>query len=233
MTIAAVIHQPSIGAFKTFDDLLLLGKGGRVVYHGPICDAEKYFNSIGFRTPDETNPADFYMNIVSGGVPREGFPDFKKEDLFDLWITSRGLATPAVLEVSTEDIYDVVKEDTKPLPDNICSRAKENVTRFPLFKFVMLWISTLFWMFIDWVVDLFILFKVSNNIWLLIYITRFNIYIYILIYMHFIYYFTRKHTLCRRKIISVKHQALSFNYGCVLNAQPRRCYAISIVFAVK
>ena len=33
MTIASVIHQPSYSAFKMFDDLLLLGKGGQVVYH--------------------------------------------------------------------------------------------------------------------------------------------------------------------------------------------------------
>jgi len=161
MTIAAVIHQPSIGAFKTFDDLLLLGKGGRVVYHGPICEAESYFNSIGFKTPEETNPADFYMNIVSGGVPREGFPDFKKEDLFDLWITSRGLAAPAALETAKD--VDVLVEDTKPLPASVCSRSKEYVTRFPVTQFVWLWATTLFWLFIDWLVDLYVIFKVSDN----------------------------------------------------------------------
>ena len=161
MTIAAVIHQPSIGAFKTFDDLLLLGKGGRVVYHGPICDAEKYFNDIGFKTPEETNPADFYMNIVSGGVPREGFPDFKKEDLFDLWITSRGLVVPAPLEVLKE--VDVLDEDTKPLPSNVCSRSVEHVSRFPAIQFAWLWMTYLFWLIVDWLVDLFVLFKVSND----------------------------------------------------------------------
>lgn len=159
MTIAAVIHQPSIGAFKTFDDLLLLGKGGRVVYHGPIDEAEKYFNSIGFKTPEETNPADFYMNVVSGGVPREGFPDFKKEDLFDLWITSRGLAAPKSLEV-LKDLTVEEEETAKPLPKNMFQRSVEHVWRFPVIQYGWLWISYLFWLLFDWFIDLFVLFKV-------------------------------------------------------------------------
>jgi hypothetical protein len=35
LTIAAVIHSPSPATFKQFDDLLLLGKGGRMIYFGP------------------------------------------------------------------------------------------------------------------------------------------------------------------------------------------------------
>ncbi len=35
VTAAAVIHQPSCEIFEMFDDLLLLGKGGRTVYYGP------------------------------------------------------------------------------------------------------------------------------------------------------------------------------------------------------
>lgn len=162
MTIAAVIHQPSIGAFKTFDDLLLLGKGGRVIYHGAISDAEKYFNSIGFKTPEETNPADFYMNVVSGGVPREGFPEFKKEDLFDLWNTERGLATPAPVEILKDAVLeDAQAEDEKPLPPNIFQRLVKRLTHYHITKFIVLWVTHLFWLVIEWAVDLFVLFKVS------------------------------------------------------------------------
>lgn len=35
VTVAAVIHQPSYETFCLFDDLLLLAKGGVLVYCGP------------------------------------------------------------------------------------------------------------------------------------------------------------------------------------------------------
>lgn len=52
MTIAAVVHSPSPAAFDQFDDLLLLGKGGRIIYFGPRAEAVKYFDKIGFAIRD-------------------------------------------------------------------------------------------------------------------------------------------------------------------------------------
>jgi ABC-type multidrug transport system ATPase subunit len=43
MTIASVIHQPRYEIYEMFDDVLLLGKGGKVVYQGPGKDALDYF----------------------------------------------------------------------------------------------------------------------------------------------------------------------------------------------
>ena len=85
MTIAAVIHQPSISSFHEFDDLLLLGKGGRVVYYGPVAEAPEYFSSIGFPLPPNCNPADFYLDVCQGGVPRQNDPGFEWSHLFELW----------------------------------------------------------------------------------------------------------------------------------------------------
>lgn len=99
MTIAAVIHQPSLSSFLCFDDLLLLGKGGRVVYHGPVRDAPNYFASIGFPLPDQCNPADFYLDVAQGAVEPIGAPmavkvgrgrdRFDFVELFDLWEEKR------------------------------------------------------------------------------------------------------------------------------------------------
>ena len=85
MTVVSVIHQPSLSSFLVFDDLLLLGKGGQVCYHGPLDKAQEYFNEIGFPTPPVCNPADFYLDVVSGEIARKGFPNFEPSDLFSLW----------------------------------------------------------------------------------------------------------------------------------------------------
>lgn len=85
MTIASVIHQPSVYSFLEFDDLLLLGKGGQVIYHGAVLDAPDYFTGLGFVMPEKCNPADFYLDVASGMVPREGHPEFEWPQLFELW----------------------------------------------------------------------------------------------------------------------------------------------------
>jgi len=85
MTIVAVIHSPSAEAFEQFDDILLLGKGGKTVFFGPITQAKEYFARIGFPCPENCNPADFFMDVTSGKVPCSLKSDFKPSDLFDFW----------------------------------------------------------------------------------------------------------------------------------------------------
>eukprot|EP00808_Paulinella_micropora_P013567 g50285.t1 len=87
LTVMTVIHQPRYEIFRMFHDVLLLGKGGRTVYLGPSDHALPYFTSLGFKLPTNSNPADFFMDVISGSVPRQDFPDFKREDLFQLWET--------------------------------------------------------------------------------------------------------------------------------------------------
>ncbi|KAF9116038.1 hypothetical protein BGX27_005271 [Mortierella sp. AM989] len=70
LTVAAVVHSPSPHAFNQFDDLLLLGAGGRVVYSGPRDEAAEYFESIGYPVPENENPADFFISLAAGRVNR-------------------------------------------------------------------------------------------------------------------------------------------------------------------
>ena len=44
-TVVCTLHQPSQAVFSLFDTLLLLGQGGRVVYHGPVSQALTFFTS--------------------------------------------------------------------------------------------------------------------------------------------------------------------------------------------
>ena len=82
LTIAAVIHSPSPATFREFDDFMLLGKGGRVVYMGPRELAGQYFAGIGFQCPLGESESDFFMDVVSGKKKSAIDPHFKLTDLF-------------------------------------------------------------------------------------------------------------------------------------------------------
>eukprot|EP01080_Neovahlkampfia_damariscottae_P000220 gene220-4466_t len=83
--VVTVIHQPRYEIFSMIDDILLLGKGGRVVFLGPRDEALHYFENLGFHCPEKVNPADFLMDVTNGTIPRNGFTEFQPTDLFDLW----------------------------------------------------------------------------------------------------------------------------------------------------
>ena len=68
-TICATIHQPSSTVFDMFDDLLLLKKGGEVVYHGPTgkesCHIVNYFETLGApRIELGENPANWMLRVM-------------------------------------------------------------------------------------------------------------------------------------------------------------------------
>jgi ABC-type multidrug transport system ATPase subunit len=64
ITVAAVIHQPRYEIFTLFDDILLLGKGGRTAYLGPTDDALAYFAKLGYVCPKFTSPPDFFLDTI-------------------------------------------------------------------------------------------------------------------------------------------------------------------------
>lgn len=57
------IHQPSSEIFEVFDKLLLL-VDGKLIYQGNARDSINYFDSFGFPVPKQTNPTDFYMELM-------------------------------------------------------------------------------------------------------------------------------------------------------------------------
>lgn len=63
--VASVIHQPRYEVFSLFDDVLLLGKGGVVIYFGPVQGIAGFFASMHLVPEAFTNPADFYLDVVS------------------------------------------------------------------------------------------------------------------------------------------------------------------------
>lgn len=68
--VLVTIHQPSASLFAQFDTLLLLAAGGKTVYSGPIGENAKtvkdYFAKYGSPCPDDVNPAEHMIDVVSG-----------------------------------------------------------------------------------------------------------------------------------------------------------------------
>lgn len=72
-TVILSIHQARYAIFKLIDNLLLLGNGS-VIYHGPTGNALSFFNSIGYQCEEFNNPADFFLDVITG--------DFDKTESF-------------------------------------------------------------------------------------------------------------------------------------------------------
>ena len=58
--------------YRAFDSVLLLARGGVVVFDGPTSAASKHFDSLGYQMAPGSNPADYILDSVSGALDRGG-----------------------------------------------------------------------------------------------------------------------------------------------------------------
>jgi ATP-binding cassette, subfamily G (WHITE), eye pigment precursor transporter len=63
-TIIATIHQPNSETFDLFDQLMLMADG-KTIYLNDAIKSVDYFSKIGYACPPQSNPADYFMNIIS------------------------------------------------------------------------------------------------------------------------------------------------------------------------
>mmetsp|Transcript_13283 Transcript_13283/g.25371 ORF Transcript_13283/g.25371 Transcript_13283/m.25371 type:complete len:746 (-) Transcript_13283:283-2520(-) len=85
-TVVATIHQPSSSVFDMFDDLLLLKKGGKVVFFGDLGTMSgnlvSYFENLGTSTMNKgENPATWMLNVLSENIMVSGVNDQEDEPL--------------------------------------------------------------------------------------------------------------------------------------------------------
>lgn len=64
------IHQPRSQIFALFDDVVILSEG-RTMYAGPADKMIEYFTKAGYALPENYNPADFVLDLVSMDVRTE------------------------------------------------------------------------------------------------------------------------------------------------------------------
>ncbi|KAK4717280.1 hypothetical protein R3W88_015618 [Solanum pinnatisectum] len=81
-TVVCTIHQPSIDIFEAFDELLLMKRGGQVIYAGPLGHHSRllieYFQSVpGVPTVKEGyNPATWMLDITTPAIEGQLHVDF-------------------------------------------------------------------------------------------------------------------------------------------------------------
>jgi ATP-binding cassette subfamily G (WHITE) protein 2 (SNQ2) len=85
----AQIHQPNALLFEQFDRLLLLERGGRTVYFGPIGkDSEhlvSYLGENGAKCPPAANPAEYMLDAIGAGSQKR----VGERDWADVYLDSK------------------------------------------------------------------------------------------------------------------------------------------------
>ena len=59
------LHQPRASIWQSLDSFILLAPGGRVCFAGPREAANGYFRKLGYICPANTNPAEFFIDLVT------------------------------------------------------------------------------------------------------------------------------------------------------------------------
>lgn len=63
-TVLITIHQPSYKMVKYFDGIILMCSGSPV-FDGKIDDCISFFDDCGFKLPENTNPTDFFLDVLA------------------------------------------------------------------------------------------------------------------------------------------------------------------------
>ncbi|KAK3408151.1 hypothetical protein EUGRSUZ_J00449 [Eucalyptus grandis] len=81
-TVVCTIHQPSIDIFEAFDELLLMKRGGRVIYTGPLGERShklvEYFEAVPGvpKIHEGYNPATWMLDVTATSVEAQLDVDF-------------------------------------------------------------------------------------------------------------------------------------------------------------
>ena len=86
-SILCTIHQPAAELIETFDSLILLVRGGKVAYDGPMgkncSEPIKYLSTYGRPCGEHENPAEYFLDVIGAGS-RSTVTD----DWADVWLRS-------------------------------------------------------------------------------------------------------------------------------------------------
>ena len=115
--IVCTIHQPAAELMEYFNTLILLVKGGKMAYHGPLgshCStALEYFGKCGRACGGRENPAEYFLDVIGAGSRSAATNDWAK-----IWLESDTRAKRA----------PILEEMASPTADRGLSMAKYDRT---------------------------------------------------------------------------------------------------------
>ncbi|KAL8862693.1 MAG: hypothetical protein Q9178_001191 [Gyalolechia marmorata] len=136
-TLILTIHQARSDLFSHFGNLLLLARGGSPVFAGKGADMLPYFESLGFRCPTTTNPADFALDLITVNLQQASKETATREKVRSLilnWDTSNPPIIQTTSQVSTPAELGALARSSTPFttafPILIC-RSFINFRRSP------------------------------------------------------------------------------------------------------
>lgn len=118
------IHQPSSDIFKQFDKLMVLDKGGRMIYYGNPSESVMYFksaiNKVDADLPEclccgNINPEQILQIIEEKKVDNKGYATNQRKILPEKW-QATFLKSPLALPVTPEPCRPLHENPFKPLP---------------------------------------------------------------------------------------------------------------------
>eukprot|EP00527_Entomoneis_sp_CCMP2396_P007145 CAMPEP_0198142730 /NCGR_PEP_ID=MMETSP1443-20131203/5442_1 /TAXON_ID=186043 /ORGANISM="Entomoneis sp., Strain CCMP2396" /LENGTH=649 /DNA_ID=CAMNT_0043805811 /DNA_START=139 /DNA_END=2088 /DNA_ORIENTATION=+ len=104
------IHQPSTKVYESFDQVMIMSRG-RTAFVGEVGEAVSYFEGIGYPMPDDTNPAEFFLDLVNSDFSDEA----EVTKILDSWEEKVSGATSSHHVANDEDKEGTVNLDKKPI----------------------------------------------------------------------------------------------------------------------
>lgn len=112
-TTIAVLEQPTVEVFNSFDDVLLLSEG-KALYHGPVRMLESYLSALGFVRPSYMDIADFASELVTDPARAA---DLSLDDRRGRLAAERAMATAAAAAADNSGRGDGDVEALPPAAD--------------------------------------------------------------------------------------------------------------------
>ena len=77
-TVVSTIHQPSSDILRLFDDLIILNHG-KIIYQGEVNNLVNYFDNLGYKCPEYTNPSDYLFMTILNPLDFQNINDEKND----------------------------------------------------------------------------------------------------------------------------------------------------------